>query len=138
MKILSRYAYMTNFEYFADLLIGYSYIQLNSYKKAYAILSRVEKAARDKGLNAIVQISAYLSSILNIKQDKYDIAYGILSNSDIQMEKNPVSDYLVLLNKINMNKILCALGQEDNAKICFNQAKYIIQKYNLDFNVDNN
>lgn len=138
VKIMSRYAYLTSFEYFADLLIGYSYIQLNSYKKAYAIFSKVEKAVKDKGLNSIVQISAYLLSLLNIKLAKYDTAYGILSNSDIQMEKNPVSDYLVLLNKINMNKILCALGQEDNAKICFNQAKYIIQKYNLDFNVDNN
>jgi hypothetical protein len=109
---------------------------LKSYKKAYSIISRVEKGAKEKGLLAIVHLSYCLLSLLNIKQKKFDIAYGILSNSDIQMEKNPVSEYFVLLNKVNMYIVLMCQNNEKQANICLNQAKYIIQKYNLNFDLN--
>ncbi len=136
VKISAKYSYMANFELFADLMIGYSYIRLKSYKKAQSIITRVEQTAKNKGMFAIVYVSLYLLSILSIKQKKYDIALGILSNSDIQMEKTPISDYFVLLNKVNMYIVLMCQGNEVQADICLNQAKYIIQKYNVNFDLN--
>lgn len=79
-------------------------------------------------MNAIVHSAWYVMSILNIKEGKYDIAYGVLNNSDIQMEKNGVvSDYLTMLNKVNMYKILMCTDSKDQAQICMNQASTIVQ-----------
>ncbi|MBR1424917.1 hypothetical protein IJ579_05085 [bacterium] len=135
-KVISKYTYMTNFELLSDLLIGYSYIQLGSYKKSSVILSRVEKTAKNKGLAAIVYIASYLMSIQNIKQKKYDIAYGLLNNSGIQMEKSPICEYFVLLNKVNMYIVLMLQDLSEQAQICMEQAKYIVNKYLLNFNLN--
>jgi hypothetical protein len=76
-------------------------------------------------------------SILNIKESKYDIAYGILNNSDIQMEKNNIAcDYMTMLNKVNMYKVLMYTNSTEQAQICMNQASHIVEKYGLNFNLN--
>lgn len=125
------------FELFADLIIGNSYSELKSYYKASAILYEVVKASKDKGLSVITFIAWYILSIMNLKLGRFDIAYGMLNNSSIQMEKlGGVSDYLMLLIKLNMYKLIKCLKIDDKAEICLAQAKYIVQKYGLNFNTD--
>lgn len=136
-KLIAKESYMFKFELFVDLLIGYSYIQLNSFKKASAILYKIVKTAKEKGMLSIMHLTWYVMSILNIKQGKFDIAYGVLNNSNIQMEKSGgISEYLIMLNKVNMYKVLMCTGAQDKAQICMNQASYIVQKYGLNFNLN--
>ena len=90
-------------------------------------------------MNIITYIAWHILSILNIKQNKYDTAYGMLNNATIQMERSGSEcEILTLLNKINMYKILTHMNSVDKAQNCLSQAKYIADKYNLnfDFNID--
>lgn len=136
-KLVAKDSYCHVFEYFTDLLIGYSYVGLKSFYKAESICTKVLTSVRDKGLNSIIFIAWYILSILNMRQGKYDIAYGILNNSTIQMEKfGGVSDYMTLLNKINMYKLLMCIDDTQRAEICMSQAKYIVEKYGLKYDLD--
>lgn len=136
-KIVARDTYMTKFEFFADLMIGYSYANKNSYVKASAIVNQVVKSAKEKGFMSIVFVANYIMSLMNIKQGKLDIAYGIINNSLIQIEKmNSANEYLTMLFKVCLFKVFSARGENDMALSCKNQAKHIIEKYNLNFNLD--
>ena len=136
-KLIARETMMFQLELFADLMISYAYVELNSFKKASAILSKIVKFANLKGMHAISHIAWYIMSILYIKESKYDIAYGVLSNSDILMEKNGViCDYMTMLNKVNMYKVLMCTNSVEQAEICMNQASHIVQKYGLNFNLN--
>ena len=98
---------------------------------------KIVKLAKAKGMNSIEHIAWYLMSILNIKEGKYDIAYGVLNNSNIQMEKNgTISEYLTMLNKVNMYVVLSCTKSQDQAQICMNQASAIVQKYGINFNLN--
>jgi hypothetical protein len=128
---------MFPFELFADLMIGYAYIQLNSFRKANAIIYKIIKYAKLKGMNFVTHIAWYVLSILNIKEGKFDLAYGVLNNSDILMEKNGVlSDYMTLLNKVNMYTVLMCSKSKDQAQICMDQASKIVQKHGINFNLN--
>ena len=136
-KLVAKEGFVYPFELFADLVIGHSYSELKSYYKASSILYEVVKASKDKGLNAVTFMAWYVLSIMNMRQGRFDIAYGMLNNSSIQMEKlGGVSDYLMLLIKFNMYKLMKCLKVEDKAEICLAQAKYIVKKYGLNFNTD--
>lgn len=136
-KLVAKENFVYPFELFADLIIGHSYSELKSYYKASAILYEVVKASKDKGLSAVTFMAWYVLSIMNMKQGRFDIAYGMLNNSSIQMEKlGGVSDYLMLLIKFNMYKLMKCLKVNDKAEICLAQAKYIVKKYGLNFNTD--
>ena len=136
-KLIAKETLSYPFELFADLVIGYSYSELKSYYKASSILYEVVKTSKDKGLNAITFMAWYALSIMNMKQGRFDIAYGMLNNSSIQMEKlGGISDFLVLLIKFNMYKLMKCLKIEDKADICLTQAKYIVKKYGLNFNTN--
>lgn len=136
-KLVAKEAFVYPFELFSDLVIGYSYSELKSYYKASSILYEVVKSSKDKGLNSITFTAWYVLSIMNMKQGRFDIAYGMLNNSSIQMEKlGGVSDYLMLLIKFNMYKLMKCLKVEDKADICLAQAKYIVKKYNINFDTD--
>lgn len=136
-KLIAHESQMMQFEIFADLMIGYAYIQLNSFKKASTMIYKIIKSAKEKGMNAIVHLGWYVMSILNIKEGKFDIAYGVLNNSNIQMEKQGgISEYLTMLNKVNMYKVLMCTNAQEQAQICLNQASYIVQKYGLNFNLN--
>lgn len=136
-KLIARESRMVQFEIFSDLMIGYAYVQLNSFKKASTMIYKIIKTAKTKGMNAIEHLAWYVMSILNIKEGKFDIAYGVLNNSNIQMEKRGgISEYLTMLNKINMYKVLMCTNAQEQAQICMNQASYIVQKYGLSFNLN--
>ncbi len=136
-KLMAKNAGLYCFELFADLLIGYCYIQLNMMNKALSIIYKIIKVSQAKGLNAITHIAFYVMSILNIKQGRIDIACGVLNNSEVLMEKNGgVSDYLTVLNKVNLYKAYMLANDKEKAKICMTQATYIVQKYNLNFNLN--
>lgn len=139
-KLIANDSMSTQLETLTDLLIGYAYIKRGTYKKASSMLYKIIKSSKEKGMNAIVHTGWYIMSILNIAEGKFDIAYGVLNNSTIQMEKSGgISEYLTMLHKVNMYKVLMNLNSPDQAQICLNQASYIIQKYGINFtlNVDN-
>lgn len=136
-KLIAKESYMYKFELFADLMIGYAYIELGIYRKASSILYKIIKTSKEKGMNSITHLAWYLISMLDIKQGKYDIAYGVLNNSSIQMEKaGGISEYLTMLNKVNMYKVLMCTHAQDKAQLCLNQVSAIIKKYNLNFNLN--
>ena len=136
-KIIAKEAFIYPFELFADLIIGYSYCNLKSYFKASSILYEVVKSSKDKGLNAITFMAWYVLSILNMRLGRFDIAYGMLNNSSIQMDRmGGVSDYLMLFIKFNMYQLMKCLKIEDKADICLAQAQYIVKKYKINFNTE--
>ena len=138
-KIIAKESFMYPLELFADLIIGQSYMELNSYYKASSILYKVIKSSNEKGLNVISFIAWYILSNMNMRLGRFDIAYGMLNNISVQMDKmGGVSDYLQLLIKFEMYKILKCLKADDKANICMTQAQYIIKKYDLNFNTETN
>lgn len=136
-KLVAKESFMYPFELFADLVIGYSYSELKSYYKASSILYEVVKTSSEKGLNVITFIAWYILSGLNMKLGRFDIAYGMLNNTSIQMDKmGVVSDYLVLLIKFEMYKLMKCLKADDKADICLAQVKYLVKKYGLNFDTE--
>ena len=88
-------------------------------------------------MNSIEHIAWYIMSILNISEGRFDIAYGVLNNSNIQMEKNgTISEYLTMLNKVNKYVVLMCTKSQEQAQICMNQASAIVQKYGINFNLN--
>jgi ATP/maltotriose-dependent transcriptional regulator MalT len=136
-KLISKETHSHIFEIFADLMIGYSYINLGNFKKASSMIYEIIKTSKEKGLNSIFHIGWYILSILYIKEGKFDMAYEVLNNSEISMEKSGItSDYLTLLNKINLYKALICTNHKEQAQICMTQASQIVQKHQLTFNLN--
>lgn len=136
-KVIAKDNRLHQLELFCDLLIGYAYLELESYKKADAIIYQIIKAANEKGMTTLLYVAWYVMSELHLRQDKYDVAFGIVNNSLIQLEKNnTTSEYLLMLFKYNMFKILMFKKQPDKAEICMEHAQYIAQKYGVKFNFD--
>lgn len=136
-KVIAKDNRLHQLELFCDLLIGYAYLQLESYKKADAIIYQIIKAANEKGMTTLLYIAWYVMSELHLRQHKYDVAFGIVNNSLIQLEKNnTTSEYLLMLFKYNMFKILMFKKQPDKAEICIGHAQYIAQKYGVNFIFD--
>lgn len=136
-KIAAKLSKLHQLELFSDLLIGYAYIQLESFEKASHIIYKIIKTTNDNGMTTLLYVAWYIMSELYLKQNKYDIAYGILNNSLIQLEKNnTTSAYVLMLFKYNMYKVMMYQKQFDKAEICISQAKYIAQKYGINFSFD--
>ena len=136
-KVFAKYCNIHQLELFSDLLIGYAYMQLESYKKADAIIYKIIKATNQNGMTTLLYIAWYIMSELHLKQHKYEVAYGIINNSLIQLERNnTTSEYLLMLFKYNMYKVMMFKGQTDKAEICINQAKYVAEKYGVNFEFD--
>jgi hypothetical protein len=136
-KLISKETNLHIFEIFVDLMIGYSYINLGNFKKASSMIYEIIKTSKEKGLNSISHIGWYILSILHIKEGKFDMAYEVLNNSEISMEKAGIaSDYLTLLNKINLYKVLMCTNHNEQAQICMTQASQIVQNHHLNFNLN--
>ncbi len=136
-KVIAKDNRLHQLELFCDLLIGYAYLQLESYKKADAIIYQIIKAANEKGMTTLLYVAWYVMSELHLRQHKYDVVFGIVNNSLIQLEKNnTTSEYLLMLFKYNMFKILMFKKQPDKAEICMGHAQYIAQKYGVNFIFD--
>ncbi|MBO6087306.1 hypothetical protein J6P92_03050 [bacterium] len=136
-KIAARNARLYQLELFADLLIGYAYFKTGSFEKAEHIIYRIIKATSDNGMMVILYTAWYIMSEIQLKQHKYDIAFGIINNTQIQLEKNNnISEYLLMLFKYNMYKVLMYKQEPETAEICINHAKYIATKYDINFQFD--
>ncbi len=138
-KILAKHNHLSQIELFADLMIGYAYMKLCSFRKASSIIYQIIKTANDNGLNNLLYIAWYVMSELNMAQGKYIVAKGIINNSLIQLEKADNSnEFILMLFKYNMYKVLRFKGDTENSEICFAQANYIANKHNLKFDFDTN
>ena len=70
-------------------------------------------------------------------EGKYIVTKGILNNSLIQLEKTHNSnDYLLMLFKYNMYRVLKYKGENEAAEICLAQSKYIANKHGVRFVFD--
>ena len=124
-------------ELFADLFIAYAYLKLDSFIKSEDIIYKIIKTATEKGMMTILYAAWFVMSELNLTQNKYDVAFGIVNNSLIQIEKTQnTSEYLLMLFKYNMFKIMMYKAQHDKANICIAHAQYIAQRYGVNFNFD--
>lgn len=138
-KILAKRNCLSQIELFTDLMIGYAYLKLCSFRKASAIIYHIIKHANENGLNNLLYIAWLIMSELNMAEGKYIVARGIINNSLIQLEKESNSnEYILMLYKYNMFKILTYKSETDNAEICIAQANYIANKYGVHFEFDTN
>lgn len=134
-KSIAKYNGLYLLELFADLLIAYSYVQLCNFEKAEAIIFNIIKLAGQNGMTTLLYAAWYVMGELHLKQNKYDVAFGIINNSLIQLEKsNTSTEYLLMLFKYSMFKVMMYKKQYDKAEICITHAKYIAAKYGLNFN----
>ena len=138
-KIAAKNNKLHQLELFCDLMIGYAYMELNSYKKADSIIYKIIKETNKNGMTTLLYVAWFVMSELHLKQNKYEVAYGIINNSLIQLEKNnTTSEYLLMLFKYNMYKVMMYRNQLDKAEICIGHAKYIASKYGINFEFDTN
>lgn len=136
-KIVAKDNKLHQLELFADILIGYAYVQAQSFRKAESIIYKIIKETNNNGMTTLLYVAWFVMSELHIKQKKYDVAYGILNNSLIQLEKsNTTSEYLLMLFKYNMFKVMMFKRQYEKAEICLGHAQYLAQKYNINYNFD--
>jgi len=136
-KLNARSHNLAQIEIFCDLLIGYTYVNLGAFKKASSILYKIIKSVKNQGMFLLQYLGWYFLSEMNIRQKKFDVAYGMSNNSMIQLERyGKASDFLMLLFKYNMFKIMMSLANSEKAQILMNQACYITQKYGINFAFD--
>lgn len=136
-KVFAKNNRLHQLELFCDLMIGYSYMELNSFQKADSIIYKIIKETNKNGMTTLLYVTWYVMSELHLKQNKYDVAFGIVNNSLIQLEKNnTTSPYLLMLFKYNMFKIMMFKKQNDKAEICIGHARYIAEKYGINFEFD--
>lgn len=120
-----------------DLLIARAYVKLNSYQKAENIIYKIIKEAEKGGMTMLLYMSWYVMSELYLAQKQIDVAFGIVNNSLIQLEKNnTVCEYILMLFKYSMFKIMMYKQELENAQVCLGHAQYLAQKYGINFNFD--
>ena len=138
-KRRARFARLHQLELFCDLLIGKAYINLESFDKASLIIYKIIRATGDNGMANLTYVAWLMMSEMNIRQGRYTVAYGIVNNSLIQLEKGEHSnEYLLLLFKYQMYKIQMYKSNADNANICMAQCGYLVQKHGIKFEFDTN
>jgi hypothetical protein len=87
----------------------------------------------------MLYVAWYFMSELNLRRRKIEVAYGIANNALIGIERNQsASEYILMLFKYNMFKVLMSKGRVEQAEICLNQAKYVATKYAVEFEFDEN
>lgn len=136
-KVAAKDNRLHQVEFFADLLIAHAYVQAQSFRKAESIIYKIIKETDANGMTTVLYAAWFVMSELHLKQHKYDIAFGILNNSLIQLEKsNITSEYLLMLFKYNMFKVMMYKQKYDKAEICLGHAQYLAAKYGINFNFD--
>ncbi len=136
-KVFAKNNKLHQLELFCDLMIGFSYMELESFKKADSIIYKIIKETNKNGMTTLLYVAWFIMSELHLKQNKYDVAFGIVNNSLIQLEKNnTTSPYLLMLFKYNMYKVMMFKRQYDKADICMSHARYIAEKYSINFAFD--
>lgn len=135
-KIQAKMNRMSHLELICDLLIGHSYFKLKEYKKASSIYNSVLENSSKNGLKTVTYLAWYFISLLKFEQKDVETAYGIANNAIIQLEKDPnSSDFLFYLFRVLLFKIFLLQNNEEAAELCINNAKFIQEKYGLNFDV---
>ena len=136
-KLVAKSNRLSQIELVCDLLIGYSYFKLNQAEKAASIYYNILENSKNNGLKLVTYLDWYLISVLKFEQDDIDIAFGLTSNTIIQLEKDSNSgDFLFFLLRVLLAKILKAKNETEAAELCLNNAKFIKDKYGLNFDID--
>ena len=136
-KIAAKSTGIYPIELFTDLMIAYAYLKVKSYEKAEHITYSIIRHTSNNGMTAILYLAWFIMSEIQLKQKNYDVAFGIVNNTLIQIEKNNnTSEYILMLFKYNMFKILMYKQEYNNAEICVSHAKYISDKYGINFEFD--
>lgn len=136
-KVNAKTNKLSQIELLCDLLIGYSYFKLNNDKKAASIYYNVLETSTKNGLKMITYLDWYFISVLKFKQQDIEVALGIANNAVIQLEKdNNSSDFLFFLFRILLSKIFMARNDKKSAELCLNNAKFIKEKYGLNFYIN--
>lgn len=132
MKILARKEKLELVERLANLLIGYVYFKSGILGKALKIYKDVLEKSIEQGMNGLVYLAWLLLAKLNIAESKFDVASGLVTNAIIQLEKDSKSSEWILMHfKLLLAEILKLNKNEKDASFCYNQAKIIAEKYEI-------
>ncbi len=119
-------------ELFCDLMIGYSYYKLNKHKKAASIYNSVLETSMNHGLKNITYICWYLIAELSLLFKDVNTAYGLITNSIVELENNRNGNLYILMLFKNLHAKTLKLKKEDTqADFCYNQARQIAERYHL-------
>lgn len=133
-KLHAKAQKLSQIELICDLMIGYSYFKLNQYKKAASIYYNVLETSTKNGLKIITYLDWYFMSVLKFEQQDIEVAFGIANNAVIQLEKDHnAGDFIFFLFRILLSKILIAKNDTKSAELCLNDAKFIKERYGLNF-----
>jgi len=124
-------------ELICDLLIANVYTRVNLLPKATHILFDIINSSNAKGLAGVELLAWYFMSNVHLKERKYDVAYGVINNSIIQLEKNRLhSELLIMLLNYNLYKVFMFRREFNKAQLCIEQAVAITQKHEMFFPFD--
>lgn len=136
-KINAKLYSLSQIELICDLFIGYSYFKLKEDRKASSIYYNVLETSTKNGLQTVTYFAWYLISILKIEQNDIDVAFGVVNNATIQLEKDENSSELLLfLFKTALSKILFLKNEPKKAEFCLSHAKFIKEKYGLNIKIE--
>ena len=136
-KINAKNCMLHKIETICDLFIANAYIRINSIEKATHILYDVINTSQTKGMAGVELLAWYFMSNIHIRQKEYDVAYGVINNSIIQLEKNRLhSELLIMLLNYNLYKVFMFRRELNKAQLCIEQAMSITQKHEMFFPFD--
>ena len=102
--------------------------------KAEHIIVDIIQSGKNSGMSDIQMLAWYFMSCLYIKEKHYDLAYGVINNALIFIEKSSFkNDYISMILKYNLYKVFTMKRDLEKAAICLNQAMGIAQKYGIIF-----
>lgn len=131
-KIAAKEKHLNQLELFCDLMIGRSYFKLNKLQKAAVIYNSVLETSLNAGLKNITQLAWYSIAELSLLTNDVNSAYGVISNAMVELEKNKNTNiFILMIFKMLQSRALTIKKENTEAKLCFNQATQIAQKYNL-------
>ena len=86
-------------------------------------------------MQILYYLSVYCTVELYTKNDNFDTAYGLTSNTIISLEQDSAtSPYMIMIFKSLYAKVLKIKKELDQAEICYNQALQIANTYNIKIN----
>ena len=94
-KDIAYGANQLQFGLFCDLIIGYCYYKVGVSEKSDAIYADVLKKAKKSGLSTIVHLSNYFCALTDIELKDRDLAYGLVINSLLILERSNANNILI-------------------------------------------
>ena len=131
-KLCAKNQMLHKLEKFCDLMMAYICIMSDYSDKAEHIIVDIIQTGKNSGMSDIQMLAWYFMSSLYINEKHYDLAYGVINNALIFLEKNSFkNDYLAMLLKYNLYKVFTMKRDLEKAQICLGQATGISQKYGI-------